>query len=241
LINFQELNSAEALLEYRFVDAIHKLTRKEKPMVGFATGNGEPMDFMVYDMVENILKPDYNLVTFNLAAQPFIPLDIKTLVIVKPTLAFTEFQKLKIDQYIMNGGRLILFLDRLNAEMDSLQIKNEVVAYDRNLQLNDLLFRYGARVNADLVMDLQCDYLPFDVNGNGQYELLPWNYFPVLEAQAQHAITKNVGFVSGRFVNSIDTVEADNVRKTILLASSSNARTIQTPALISGRENINAP
>ena len=99
---------------------------------------------------------------------------------VRPSIRFIEEERLKLDQYVMHGGKLLLFIDRLNAEMDSLQQKNEVLAYDRELQLNDLLFKYGARINTDLVMDLQCDYLPFDVNGNGQFEFLPWNYFPVL-------------------------------------------------------------
>ncbi len=241
LINFQELNSAEAMLEYRFADAIYKLSRTTKPLVAFATGNGEPMDISVYDMVENVLKPNYNLVTFNLAAQPSVPAEINTIVIVKPTAVFTDIQKLKLDQFVMRGGHLLMFIDRLNAEMDSLQVKNEVIAFDRELQLNDLLFKYGARINPDLVMDLQCDYLPFDVNGNGQFELLPWNYFPVLEAGVNNPVTKNLGFIAGRFVNSIDTVEAENIKKTILLSSSANSRKIQTPALISGRENVNAP
>ncbi|HRD42464.1 MAG TPA: gliding motility-associated ABC transporter substrate-binding protein GldG, partial [Ferruginibacter sp.] len=92
-----------------------------------------------------------------------------------------------------------------------------------------------------LVMDLQCDYLPFDVNGNGQFEFLPWNYFPVFEGNNNHPINKNLGFVVGRFVNSIDTVEAEGISKTILLSSSANSRTISTPALISGKENVNAP
>lgn len=241
LISFQELNSAEALLEYRFADAIHKLSRQEKPLIGYATGNGEPMDFTVYDLVENVLKPNYDLVTFNLAVQPVVPAELKALIVVKPTTTFSELQKLKIDQFVMNGGNVLMFIDRLNAEMDSLQVKNEVVAFDRNLQLSDLLFKYGARVNPDLVMDLQCDYLPFDVSGNGQFELLPWNYFPILEAGQDHPITKNLGFVSSRFVNSIDTIETENIRKTILLVSSTDSRIIQTPALISGRENVNAP
>jgi ABC-2 type transport system permease protein len=141
----------------------------------------------------------------------------------------------------MNGGKILWFIDRLNAEMDSLQVKNEVIAYDRELGLNDLFFKYGVRVNADLLMDLQCDYLPFDVNGNGQFELLPWNYFPVLESKSNHPVNKNLGFVAGQFVNSIDTVEAEGIKKTILLNSSANARTIGTPAIISGKENVNAP
>ncbi|MGB4843954.1 MAG: Gldg family protein, partial [Ferruginibacter sp.] len=146
------------------------------------------------------------------------------------------------DQFVMRGGKIIFFIDKLNAELDSLQTKRgEVTAYDRGLELNNLLFRYGVRVNADLVMDLQCDFLPFDVSGNDQFELLPWNYFPVFASKSNHVINKNLGFVSGRFVNSIDTVEAEGIKKTVLLSSSSNSRTIATPALISVLENIDAP
>lgn len=240
LINFQELNSAEALLEYNVANAISKITQTEKQVIGYATGNGEPMDNSVYDLVENNLNIDYALSLYNLEKQPFVPKEFKVLVIVKPTQVFNEDEKLKLDQYVMNGGKILLFMDRLNAEMDSLQIKNEVIAYDRGLLLNDLMFKYGVRINADLVMDLQCDYLPFDVNGNGQFELLPWNYFPVLESKSNHPINKNLGFVSGRFVNSIDTVEAEGITKTILLSSSANARKIASPALISGKENVAA-
>jgi gliding-associated putative ABC transporter substrate-binding component GldG len=241
LINFQELNSAEALLEYKIANAISRITQAQKPVIGYSNGNGEPMDYSIYDLVENNLNIDYSLSLININKQPFIPREFQVLVMVKPTQPFSEEAKMKLDQYVMNGGKILLFMDRLNAEMDSLKIKNEVIAYDRDLRVNDLLFRYGARVNADLVMDLQCDYLPFDVNGNGQFELLPWNYFPVLESKSDHAINKNLGFVSGRFVNSIDTVEAEGIRKTILLSSSANARKIASPALISGKENVAAP
>jgi ABC-2 type transport system permease protein len=240
LINNQELNSSEALLEYRLANAISKATQEAPAMIGYANGNGEPMDYSIYDLVENYLNIDYQLSLFNINKQPFIPPAFKVLVMVKPTVPFTEQAKMKLDQYVMNGGKLLLFQDRLDAEMDSLQIKNEVIAYDRQLELNDLLFRYGVRMNTDLVMDLQCDYLPFDVNGNGQFELLPWNYFPVLESKSNHPINKNVGFVSARFANSIDTVEAEGIKKTILLSSSANARKIATPARISGEENVAA-
>ena len=243
LMSYTDINKAEALLEYRLADAVAKITQKQKPVIGYATGNGEPDigRFNTYDLVENVLKPNYNLFTFDLSTPKFLPVEIKALIIVKPTLGFTDDEKLKLDQYVMNGGKLLVFADRLNAEMDSLQIKNEVTAFDRNLKLNDLFFNFGVRVNADLLMDLQCDYLPFDVNGNGQFELLPWNYFPVMESKGNHPINKGLGFVSGRFVNSLDTVEAEGITKTILLSSSANARTIGTPAVISGAENVNAP
>ncbi len=243
LINFTDVNSAEALLEYKLIEAIAKITQTKKPTIGYALGNGEPDlgRYNTYDLVENVLKPDYNLFTLNLNQNTFLPTEFKALIIVKPTTGFTDMQKLQLDQYVMQGGKLLLFIDRLNAEMDSLQIKNEVTAFDRDLKINDLLFNYGARINADLVMDLQCDYLPFDVNGNGQFELLPWNYFPVMTSSNSHPINKGLGFVVGRFVNSIDTVEAEGISKTVLLSSSINARTIGSPAIISGAQNVNAP
>lgn len=240
LINFQELSSAEAMLEYNFADAMSKALQKEKPVIGYLTGNNEPTGISTYDLAENALKPNFNLFTINLHEQPAIPEQVQLAIMVKPTLAFSEEEKLKIDQYIMNGGNLVVFMDRLNAELDTLQ-RGEVIAYDRDLKINDLFFKYGARINPDLVMDLQCDFLPFDVNNNGQFEMLPWNYFPVIEPKGNHPINKGLGFVSGRFMNSVDTVEADGIKKTIILSSSANSRTISTPALISGKENSIEP
>ncbi|MGC4101729.1 gliding motility-associated ABC transporter substrate-binding protein GldG [Ferruginibacter sp.] len=241
-ISYSELNSAEAMMEFKFADAISKLTEKEKPMVAYSAGNGETGNMRSYDLANNVLLKDYNLRVLDLNVHPLNPDTFKLLVMVKPTQKFTEIEKLKIDQFVMGGGKLLLFIDKLEAELDSLKTtNNEVVAYDRNLGLDDLLFKYGVRINSDLVMDLQCDYLPFVTNGSGQMEYLHWNYFPLFESQSNHVINKNLGLVSGQFVNSIDTVEADGIKKTILLATSPNSRTIATPALISGKENVNAP
>lgn len=240
IITPPELNSAEALLEYKFADAIYKVTGDHKRIIAYSVGNGEPTGMNVYDLVENVLKKNYSLFTINIAKEPVIPDTFAVLMIVKPAIGFTDDEKLKIDQYVMRGGKVIWFIDRLNAEMDSLQAKNEVIAYDRNLNIEDLLFKYGVRINPDLLMDLQCDFLPFSVNGKDQFEFLHWNYFPLFESK-QNVITKNVGLVAGRFVNSIDTINSPGIKKTILLSSSSNARTIETPALISGEENRNAP
>ena len=240
-IGRQEINSAEALMEYQLADGIYKLLEKQKPLVAYSIGNGEPQDVRTYDLVENVLKNDYDLKLLNIERVPFIDDTFSLLIIVKPARTFSEMEKLRIDQYLMRGGKLLMFLDVLDAEMDSLRIKNEVIAYDRGLGLSDMLFKYGARINNDLVMDLQSDKLPFDVNGKGQFEFLSWNYFPVFISKSDHAVNKNLGFVSGRFVNSIDTVEAEGIKKTVLLSSSANARTIAAPALISGRENVNAP
>jgi gliding-associated putative ABC transporter substrate-binding component GldG len=241
-ITYPEINSAEAMMEFNFISAIDKITAKEKPTLIYSAGNGEPVDGRSYDLSENVLKPNYKFQPVNLHTIPRIPDVVQVLMIVKPATAFNDEEKLKIDQFVMRGGKLILFTDKLNAELDSLATKKgEVIAYDRGLELNDLLFKYGVRINPDLVMDLQCDFLPFDVSGNGQFELLPWNYFPVFETKSNHPINKNLGFVSGRFVNSIDTVGAEGIKKTILLSTSPNSRTIATPALISVLENVKAP
>jgi gliding-associated putative ABC transporter substrate-binding component GldG len=240
-ISRQEINSAEAMMEYQLANAIFKLSEHQKPMIAYSFGNGEPQDARTYDLVENVLRSDYDLKLVNLNTLPVIDDTFKLLMIVKPAKPFTDIEKLRIDQFVMRGGKLLMFVDKLNAEMDSLRIKNEVIAYDRNLELTDLLFKYGVRINSDLVMDLQCDRLPFDVNGNGQFEFLKWNYFPVFTSGSDHAINKNIGFVSGKFVNSIDTVEAEGIKKTVLLTSSINARKISTPALISGKETAQAP
>ena len=240
-ISRQEINSAEAMMEYQFANGIYKLSEHQKPMLAYSFGNDEPRDARTYDLIENVLRNDYDLKLVNLNSLPVIEDTFRVLMIVKPARPFTEIEKLRIDQYVMRGGKVLLFIDKLNAEMDSMRIKNEVIAYDRNLELTDLLYKYGIRINNDLVMDLQCDRLPFDVNGNGQFEFLKWNYFPVFTSKSDHAINRNLGFISGKFVNSIDTVEAEGIKKTVLLSSSSNARKISTPALISGKETAQAP
>jgi ABC-2 type transport system permease protein len=118
------------------------------------------------------------------------------LLIVKPTEAFSSDEKLKIDQYVMRGGKVVWFLDNLHAEQDSLRYKPTLIAYDRGLNLDDLLFRYGVRINPDLLMDLQCDYLPFAVGGsasNPQFEFLHWNYYPLFEPRGNHLSIKTWG------------------------------------------------
>lgn len=240
-LTVSEINSAEAMLEYIFSSAITRLQTTSKPMIAYSVGNGEATGPESYDL-QSLLQYDDTLFTLDLNRVKFIPDTFKVLLIVKPTIAFSESEKLKIDQYVMRGGKLLLFEDKLNAEMDSIKMNNEVVAYDRELGLNDLLFKYGVRVNSDIVMDLQCDKYPFDVNGNGQYQLINWNYFPLIQTKPTHVINKNLGIVSSRFANSIDTsIEAEGLKRTILLSSSVNSRAIGTPAIISTKENREAP
>lgn len=242
-ISQNEINSAEALLEYQFAKTLDKLTTDNKPAIAYATGNGEPVDYRVFDL-EQTLTRDYRFGPVDINAGA-IPDQADVLMIVKPTIPFSEEVKLRLDQFVMRGGKLLCFIDNLIAEQDSLQgkAKGETIAYDRNLNLTDLLFRYGVRINPDLIMDLQCDLIPIVVGGtveNPQLEFLHWNYFPYLVSSG-HPITRSLGYVAGRFVNSLDTIAAKEVKKTPILVSSPNSRIISTPALISLNENKNSP
>jgi gliding-associated putative ABC transporter substrate-binding component GldG len=244
MISQNEINEAEALLEYQFISVLDKMISPQKPSVAYALGNGEPEDLRTFDL-QQLLQTDYRFFTFKLNSQKLIPDNLDALIIVKPSLQFTDDEKLKIDQYIMRGGKVLCFIDNLFAEPDSLAFKPEAVAYDRNLNLTDMFFRYGARINTDLVMDLQCESIPFVVgrsnSGQPQQEFLHWNYYPLFQSFNNHSINKNIGLVGGKFVNSIDTINVPGIRKTVLLSSSSASRTISTPALISLNENRNAP
>ena len=235
ILDKQSLNSAEALLEYKFANGIQKLTQKEVPVVAYAYGNGEPpYGFLpVHDVFETLGK-NFIVDTVNVRSQPFINPEYAAIVIVKPTAKFTDDDKFKLDQYVMNGGRILFFMDVLYAERDSLQ-NGELTAYSRDLNLNDLLFRYGARITTDVLADKHSDKIPVEVGtvgGQSQKQLLPWPYAPLLQPGSDNVIVKNQADVLGQFANAIDTVDAPGITKTILLSSSESAYTLPTPARI---------
>lgn len=233
----KSLNNAEALLEYKFANAIQKLTSDSIPLIGYLVGNGEPLTYNVFDLIENTLKPNYRFDFVPIDKVNVIPLDFNAIVIVKPTQKFTDEQKLKIDQYIMYGGKVIWMIDNLYAEMDSLMRKqSDFIAFDRGINLDDQLFKYGARINKDLLQDLQSDQIPQVVGNYGgqpQIELVSWPYFPLLTPNNEHSITKNLDNVLSIFPNSMDTVKAPGITKTVLLSTSSNARSLSAPAIVS--------
>lgn len=240
-ISQAELNTAEALLEYQFVSAIEKLVHTHKPGIAYETGHGEPVDERTYQL-RMALQDDYELRTLDLARQPAVPQGVDLLLIVKPTMTFSEAEKFKLDQFVMRGGKLLCFIDNLYAEMDSFARKPDLVAFDRGLNLEDLFFRYGARINTDLLMDLRCEFTYVQVGGTTeqpQNEFLPWNYFPLLSAADSKLRTP--GYIGTRFAHSIDTIAVPGVKKYPLLVSSERARTISTPAMVSLNENSTLP
>ena len=230
-------NAAEALLENKLIVAIDKLTRKTVPTIAYTVGNGEPTGLSVNDLGES-LRNDYRLGVFDLKQAYPDPSIIHTLLIVKPTQAFSEEDQLKLDQYVMNGGNIIWFIDKLYAELDSLKrAEGQYTAFDRNLGLDELLFKYGVRINPDLLQDLNCSKIPLVVgknpDGSVRMQRLPWPYYPFLSARTPNPISQNIDRVLPIFPSSIDTVMAKGIQKTILLASDTNSRRISSPAIVS--------
>jgi len=231
------LNYSEALLEFKFDDAINKVTKTDFPVVAYAAGNGEPLNPTVRDLFD-LMRNNYRFGVMDLKEGVLNADTIKALLIVKPSLPFTEAEKIKIDQYIMQGGKVVWFIDKLYAEFDSLiRAKSDFVAYDKGLNLDDQLFKYGVRINGDLLQDLNCAKQPLVVGqeaGKPQIERVPFPYYPLLSTSGNgHPISKNLDHVLSVFPSSMDTVKAAGITKTILLASDTNSRTLSTPAMVS--------
>ena len=231
----RSIGNAEALLEFKFASAISKITRPAKPIIGYLIGNGEPMGPETQKLVE-FISNDYSFGLVDINKNTFIPSQISALLIVKPSTPFSDSAKRKIDQYVMQGGKVLWFVDQLYAEKDSLAITAKTVAYDRGLNIDDLLFKYGVRINRDLLQDLQSDFSKMVVGLSGdkpQLADVPFNYYPLLTPSSKHPLTRNMEPVLAQFCNTIDTVKATGIQKTILLTSSMNAKTLNTPAVIS--------
>jgi gliding motility-associatede transport system auxiliary component len=225
-------NDVEATLEYKFASAIQKVTSTTKPLVGYSLGNGEIWGPNVDDAVRTLIH-DYRFDTINIGHMPYIPSAFNAIVILKPTKPFAESDKLKIDQYVMRGGKIFWMIDNMYAEFDSLYKSSGFIAFDRGLNLEDILFRYGVRLNENLLQDMQCDKLG-QVSGdpnNQQTRLVDWPFFPVLNG-TNHPISKNLDGVRSMFPNTLDTVKADGIKKTFLLRSSANARVLAAPAKV---------
>lgn len=229
--------AASSLLEFKITQALYYLNRTNVPTIGYLIGNGEPIDLSVNDLGQSI-RHQYNLVVFDLKKGYPDANKIKTLLIVKPRVAFSELDQLKIDQYIMHGGNIIWAIDPLYAEYDSLQKSSgSYIAYDRNLQLQNLLFSYGVRINNNLLQDLNCSKLPVvtgkDAAGNPVIQRIPWPYYPLLNGNSNHRMVKNMDRVLAQFPSNIDTLALPGIQKTILLSTDTNSRLIGAPTMIS--------
>lgn len=231
------LNASEEGLEYALVRAIRNATQKKQPTVAFSEGHGELDGRSVSDMAA-ALSDQYKLTRYNIKTIEPIPADVDVLVVAKPTEPFTDWSRYKIDHFLMRGGRILWMVDAVAAEMDSMTPENYFMAMDRSLNLDDMMFRYGIRINPDLVQDVRCGPIPVVYGmlaGQPQQKLFPWPYFPLVNGNQTHPITRNIDPVYLRFAGTIDYVGTDQLQRTVLLQSGSQSRRMMSPA----RVNLN--
>ncbi|OFY13443.1 MAG: gliding motility-associated ABC transporter substrate-binding protein GldG [Bacteroidetes bacterium GWE2_42_24] len=245
----QVLNNSIQNLEYNIANTIRKLIATRKPKVGFITGHRELTEDKVYDFAL-ALSEHYGLERVKIGGRidaltqrvsdsvghVNIFNRYKAIIIARPDSVFSEKDKFIIDQFVMRGGRILWLLDGVSADMDSLQNKPTTIALARETGLDDMLFRYGARVNNDLIQDVQC--LPIMmvtgmIGNQPQFDMMPWPFFPLLNATtASHPISNNLNAIKTQFVSSVDTIFVPGVKKTFLLTSSEYTHLMNAPVIV---------
>ncbi|MBN1117361.1 MAG: gliding motility-associated ABC transporter substrate-binding protein GldG [Bacteroidales bacterium] len=238
----ENLNSSVESLEYTFISTIKNLTSQSIPKIALLEGHGEWPDAYMGDFMKELSK-SYQVDRGRLGGRVDILDTYEALIIAGPVMEFSEQEKFIIDQYIMKGGKVMWILDAVNVDFDSLAM-GASLAIPNNLNIEDMLFRYGVRINADLLMDAQCSFIPVNVALAGNppnFQPVPWLYYPLISTENSHPITQNLNRIWLRFASSIDTIEArKNIKKTPLLVSSGMNLLKNTPSFISLSE-LNTP
>lgn len=221
------LNRSISLMEYKLANAIEKLTAEKQGNILLATGHGE-LEQKNTISLERELGRFYNVGRIPLDSMTVIGKEADLLIMMHPRERFDDKQQFVLDQYIMNGGKVIWLIDRFDAHLDSIQKHKFYVPTEYELGLEDLWFKHGVRFQPNLLLDLQSSAIPQVIGRSGnrpQTQLFPWYYHPLVAANDDHVIVKNLDRVNMYFPSSIDTIRTKTkVDKTILLATSEYSR-----------------
>lgn len=245
------LNNSIQNLEFKFAEVINNLVKNVAPKVAFIEGHGELDDQETYD-ITLALKENYiveriridgqinslvSRVLIDSSAQKYeIKPSYAAIIIAKPDSVFSAKDKFIIDQYIMYGGKVMWLIDPVIASMDSIQQQENTVSIENNLDIQNQLFNYGARLNTDILLDLNAMHIPIrtgQIGGQAQIDFFPWYYFPVITPTSTHPIVKNLNAIKTQFVSSIDTTLTKGIKKTVLLRTSDYTKTEAVPGMIS--------
>ncbi len=245
----QVLNNSAQNLEYKLISSIKELAQEKKPSVAFIEGHGELNENEVYDITRSLQKK-YNVKRISLNEQVtslnnrtatkdsniVISSNYDAIIIAKPTKPFSEKDKFIIDQYVMHGGKILWLLDPVFATMDSLQMSESTIGNTLNLNLDDMFFKYGIRLNNNLLLDLNSAKIALrtgQMGGQAQIEYFNWYYFPLLNAASNNSIVKNINPIKADFISSIDPVMSDSdVQKIPLLKTSNYTNISNAPVYI---------
>ena len=231
----ENLNNSIENLEYAFAEAIRHLTQTEVEKIAFLEGHGELEEQYVYDLTQ-ALAQYYQVDRGVLGTESGVLDGYKAVIIADPQQPFSESDKYILDQYVMQGGRILWVVNGVRFSEDFLSSQGTTPIIALELNINDLLFRYGVRINHALVQDLQCMPVPVDVSSdasNPNWQPMPWTYAPLLLTSQASSITRNVAQVSATMASAVDIVGGeDGLRKEVLLATSTASKLTTAPTRV---------
>ena len=235
----EALNRSVSLLEYKFANAIQKLRMKKNPVLVFTRGHGELTPLQTADL-ERTLRPVYSTGRITLDSVVQISNEIDVLLVAKPQQAFSTRDNFLVDQYIMNGGKVLWFIDPVFVNTDTVnaanRLKQDFIPMPYELNLEELFFKYGFRIQPNVVLDYECTTIPLltgHSGGSPQFEPKKWYFHPLIAADSKHSIVKNLDRISTFYPATIDTIKTKSeISKTILLTSSKHSRTLTSPSPI---------
>ena len=231
----ENLNNSIENLEYSIVEAIRGLAQTKVEKVVFLEGHGELEEHDVYDLTQ-LLAQYYQVDRGCLGNEAGVLDGYAAVIIADPQLPFSEEDKYILDQYIMQGGRVLWVVNGVKFSSDFLASQGATPIVALDLDINDMLFRYGVRIRHGLVQDLQCLPVPVDVSTNPQqpnWQPMPWTYAPLLLTSQQSPITRNIAQLTATMASAVELVGGeDGIRKEVLLATSSASKLTAVPAQV---------
>lgn len=230
----QSINNSIQEMEYGLTNAIRKTTLLKKPEVLFIEGHDELDTIRGADFMRSIAEY-YNVSRVNINHKLYALKGADAIVIAQPDSMFDEKDKFIIDQFVMHGGKVLWLIDPVYVNRDTLTTRGYSLGFKNDLNLDDILFKYGVRLNPVLVQDLQSAQVPVNVGfKQGQPDFKPfyWNYYPLLLPSSNHPIVKNLDLIRTEYIGTLDTVFAKGITKTILLQTSKYTKTQPTPVRI---------
>ena len=230
----QSINNSIQEMEYGLTNAIRKTTLIRKPEVLFIEGHSELDTIRGADFMRSVAEY-YNVSRVNINHKLYALKGADAIVIAQPDSMFDEKDKYIIDQFIMHGGKALWLIDPVYVNRDTLTTRGYSLGFTNDLNLDDILFKYGVRLNPVLVQDLQSAQVPVNVGfkmGQPDFKPFYWNYYPLLLPSSNHPIVKNLDLIRTEYIGTLDTVFSRDVTKTILLQTSRYTKTQPTPVRI---------
>ena len=229
----ERLNQSIEGVEYELATAINRLVNINRKRIALIKGHGE-LDSLDIHSIKTTLLETYDVFDVDLSKKKELT-GYDAIILAKPLIPYSEQDIYKIDQFIMQGGKALFLLDMLDVNLDSIS-REGTIGFPLKTNLEDLLFKYGIRINKDYLLDLSSGGFPVVVGNMGddpQIQMMPWPFYPVINQFSEHPIVRNLDAIYLRFTSSIDTIHTEGILKTPLLFSSPYTKSVSAPVVIS--------